>query len=316
MKYSSAFGKLSSRIILGSAYFGTAIREDEAFELIDKYVDLGGCHIDTARMYSNGESEKIIGKWIKNNKSKDVLISSKGGFPDREQKSRLTKSELEYDLNKSLDALNVDCIDFYWLHRDDEKISAGEIIDIMNDFVKVGKIRRFGASNWRSNRIIEANTYAKRKGLYGFEGSQIRFSVAKTSPSFCGDPTLVEMNGTEFEFYKNANIPVAAFASQAKGFFSKIDQSGVEGLSKTAKQRYLCKENIDKFEYVKVLAKKYEKSVGAIVCGALCSFKIPEVFPIIGVRTKLQLEDSMNGGDVELSQSEIKRLFGEKFLKI
>ena len=312
MIYSESFGKHSSKILLGTAYFGSNIPEEIAFSIMDRFVELGGNHIDTARMYSDGESEKIVAKWQKSRNNKDVFVSTKGGFPYSETPdvSRISENEIRIDIEESLKALQTETIDFYWLHRDDETIPAGEIIETMNKLVKEGKIKRFGASNWRSYRIRSANDYAKENALMGFEASQIRFSPAVTAPSGNADQTLVEMTEDEFRFYKANNLPVAAYASQAKGFFSKMAISGKDGLSDKAKERYLCSENLSKFEYIMKLSEKYECSVASIVCGSLCSINKPNIFPIIGGRTVGQIEDSMCGADLALEAAELRELFG------
>lgn len=308
MRYSAVFGKKSSRILLGTAYFGDGISEDDAFLMMDKFREMGGCHIDTARLYADGASEEIVGRWMADRKPGDVFVSTKGGYYDMDAKEhpRLSKADIVCDLEKSLAALKTDIVDFYWLHRDDENTSAGEIIETMNEIVKSGKIKKFGASNWTAKRIAEANDYAKEHGLVGFSASQIRFN-----PAYCiGERGgLVGMDEVEFEFYKSCNMPVVAYSSQAKGFFSKMAEQGESALSEKARKRYLCDENIDRLEIIKELSQKYNCSIAALICGAFCSFDNPEVFPIIGGSRLSQIVDSLNGADVALTKEELKRIF-------
>ncbi len=311
MKYSDSFGKKCSKILLGTTYFGDSISMPEAFEIMDTYVELGGNHIDTARMYADGEAEKVIGAWVKSRMIKGIFISTKGAFPNKETPdiSRLSEKEIRSDLEESLKALQVERPDFYWLHRDDEKIPAGEIIETMNKLQKEGKIDRFGASNWRYERVDEANQYAKAHGLSGFSGSQIRFSPAVIAPTGNADRTLVDIDKSSFAYYGVKKIPVAAYASQAKGFFSKMLTLGENGLSAKSKERYLCDENLEKLKIVKDLSERYSISPAAIVCGALCSLTTPDVFPIIGGRCKEQIIDSMSGADITLTDDELNLMF-------
>ena len=308
MRYSDIFGKKSSRILLGTAYFGDGIDEKDAFLMMDRFRDMGGTHIDTARLYANGVSEEIVGRWTSDRKPSDMLVSTKGGYYDMDAKEqpRLRKADIIEDLEKSLTALKTDTIDFYWLHRDDENTPAGEIIETMNEIAKSGKIKKFGASNWTAKRIEEANSYAKEHGLMSFAASQIRFN-----PAYClGERGgLVGMDENEFEFYKRNNIPVAAYSSQAKGFFSKMAQQGEKALSEKAKKRYLCDENLNRLEVIKELSQKYDCSIAALICGAFCSFETPEVFPIIGGSRLSQIVDSLNGADVALTKDELVRIF-------
>lgn len=308
MRYSDCFGRKSSRILLGTCYFGDGISKDEAFLMMDKFCEMGGTHIDTARLYADGKSEEIVGEWIISRDAKDMIVSSKGGYYDMDsgEKPRLDENDISSDLEVSLKALKRDSIEFYWLHRDDENKPVDEIIEMMNKFVKSGKIVKFGASNWTAKRIAKANEYAKNNGLIGFSASQIRFN-----PAYClGERGgLVGMDENEFEFYKNNNMPVVAYSSQAKGFFSKMAEYGESGLSEKAKKRYLCEENLNRLEVLKRLSKKYNVSVAGIICGAFSSFSIPEVFPVIGGSRVEQIKDSLSGADVMVDREELMEIF-------
>lgn len=307
MKYSNCFGRKSSRILLGTTYFGDGIEKKDAFLIMDKFREMGGTHIDTARSYANGKSEEIIAEWLLLRGAEEMIISSKGGYYDADagEAPRLSEADVCYDLENSLKALKRDSIEFYWLHRDDESKPVEEIINMMNRLVKSGKIIKFGASNWTTERIQMANQYAAQNGLIGFAASQIRFN-----PAYClGERKgLVGMDSNEFMFYKQHNMPVVAYSSQAKGFFSKM-LFGECALSEKAKKRYLCQENIEIFEVLKGLSQKYDASIAAIICGAFSSFKIPEVFPVIGGRCVEQIEDSLGGVDIKIEQNELTNIF-------
>lgn len=310
MRYSDAFGKKASKMFLGTAYFGDGIPEEDAFSIMDKFREMGGTHIDTARLYAKGKSEEIVGKWLRDRNATEMHVFTKGGYyePDAGEASRVTEKDIVSDLDKSLKALNTDCIEFYWLHRDDRVIEPEIVAELMNHLVKAGKIKAFGASNWQSDRIKAVNEYAKSHNLMGFSASQIRFN-----PAFClGERGgLVGMDKDEFAFYKEAGMPVLAYSSQAKGFFSKVAEQGVDALSEKAKKRYLCEENLAKLDVMKKLSKKYNCSVGAIVCGAMCSISCPDTFPVIGGSRISQIEDSMSGADIVLTDEELKIIFKE-----
>ena len=314
MKYSNSFCKKSSKILLGTAYFGDTISEEKAFEIMDTFVELGGCHIDTARLYADGEAERIVAKWLKSRKPENVLVSTKGGFPESQTSKvmRLSEAEVRYDLETSLKALETDVIEMYWLHRDDESRPVEEIIDYMNAFVKEGKIKCFGASNWTTKRIAEANEYAKNSGKIGFSASQIRFSPAVLVEGG-DDRSLVTMDKESFDDYKTLGLPVAAYASQAKGFFSKMAETGLDALSPKSRQRYYCDENVKRLELIMKYSEKYNVSVASMVCSALTSINSPDVFAIIGGSKKEQIVDSMTGSDVVLQREELEALFGFNF---
>lgn len=307
MKYCTFANLKSSKIILGTDGFGETTDEKTAFDIMNAYAANGGNHLDTARLYGAGISEQTIGKWLKGKKRDDFIIATKGAHPNLKTMHipRLSLEEIESDADKSLTALKINEIDLYWLHRDDESVDAGEVIESLNSLIKKGKIKVIGASNWKAERIKKANDYAKEHNLVGFCAGQIRFSPARTAPDYVGDTTLVEMDTKEYAAYCKNFLTAVGFASQAKGFFSKYISAGVEGLSQKAKERYYCEENVKKAEFIRTLCEKYEVSAAAIVCAAMTSSKGTNVLPIIGSKSVFQLNDSISGADVALSDEEV-----------
>ena len=101
-------------------------------------------------------------------------------------------------------------------------------------------------------------------------------------------------------------MPVVAYSSQAKGFFSKMAEQGEDALSEKAKKRYLCDENLRRLEIIKQLATDCNCSVASVVCGLLCSIPEVDVFPVIGGRNVSQIADSMNGADITIPSDAIK----------
>ena len=112
-----------------------------------------------------------------------VILSTKGGHPSAYDKKtiRLAKEEVAADLEESLRNLGVDCVDIYWLHRDDPSRDVSYIIDYLDEFVKEGKIKFPAVSNWSAKRIAEANAYAAKAGKTPIAMSQIQWSLASTT---------------------------------------------------------------------------------------------------------------------------------------
>ena len=140
-------------LTFGAAGFERNDCDDVYFEFLDKYVELGGWCIDTARVYcdwlENGHdsSEGVIGRWLKARNNRDkICIATKGGHPEmgHMDESRLSREELTKDLEASLRVLGVDYVDIYFLHRDDPKIPVEEIMPVLNDFYESGKIHFIG----------------------------------------------------------------------------------------------------------------------------------------------------------------------------
>ena len=155
-----------SHIALGTDYFGREIAEKVCFDVLDKFISLGGNVIDTARMYCSGISEETVGKWINERKMKNkVTVITKCAHHEGTGRQRLSFEEIESDIDKSLKALRTEKIDLLFLHRDDVERKTDEIIETLNAMVKKGKILSFGASNWRAERIKNANSYARKKNI-------------------------------------------------------------------------------------------------------------------------------------------------------
>lgn len=292
MKYIDFCDESLSRIVLGTDGYSGRIDRQTAFDIMDCYFENGGNVIDTARSYCGGKTEELIGEYIKERGLRDkVFISTKCSFPSLEDMhvSRLSPQEIESDIDNSLKALGVDVIDILWLHRDDETKGVRHIIDALNEMVQKGKIRYFGASNWKYERIDSANGYAYESGGDGFSASQIHYNLATVKNLW--DDTMVIMDEDEKVNYKNADFPVFAYASQAKGFFSKYD-SGI--MSQKPRERYLCEESIKTYARLKKISAESGNTLSYTVLDELCRESSFDVFPIIGVSGVSQLRDSLN----------------------
>lgn len=317
MIYKSINGINVSSIVLGTDTFGTATDTDTAFALMDSFFECGGNTIDTAHVYgchyggSEGDSERTIGRWLKLHAVRsDVIISTKCAHPRPETMniSRLSRHEIESDVDESLKALGTDYIDILWLHRDDTGVESEGIIDTLSSLVKKGKIRCFGTSNWRTERIDEANRYAEAVNKNAFSASQIKWSAARSAPDFKDDPTLVEMDGVQYEYYKRKKMPVFAFASQAKGFFQKFCAGGEKALSEKARKRYLCEENIKRCESILKICEEHQISLSAAVVAVLTSNTDFDTAAIVGCKSIEQLKDTLGGADCVLNYNEVKHI--------
>ncbi len=292
MKYIDFCDESLSRIVLGTDGYSGRIDRQTAFEIMDCYTENGGNVIDTARSYCDGNTEKLIGEYIKDRGIRDnIFICTKCSFPHKEDMhvSRLTPQEIEADIDESLKALGVDCIDMLWLHRDDEKKGVRHMMDALNEMVQKGKIRNFGASNWTFERIDSANRYAYESGGDGFAASQIHYNLATCKNPW--DDTMVIMDREEKALYEANDFPVFAYSAQAKGFFSKYDR-GI--MSPKAKQRYLCEESIKTYAALKAAASENGDTLAYTVLDSLCRESSFNVFPVIAVSGTEQLKDSLN----------------------
>ena len=144
-----------SPICLGTAGFGDKSDLEKSFEILNAFVRAGGNFIDTANVYCKwlkgygNCSEQIIGKWLKESGMQGkVIVATKGAHYSFEDpgRSRVNKEDIRMDLDESCRTLGKDEMDFYWLHRDDPEKPAEEIVDILEELKKEGRIRYYGFS--------------------------------------------------------------------------------------------------------------------------------------------------------------------------
>ena len=156
-------------LMLGGNVFGWTADEKASFAILDAYVDSGGDSIDTADVYSawvpgheGGESERVIGAWLKQSGKRDkVVIGTKVGmWPKR---LGIKKQNIIEACEDSLKRLGIAAIDLYWLHRDDEATDAEEYVSALHALKQAGKIRCFGASNFKPARFAEGIAAAKKR---------------------------------------------------------------------------------------------------------------------------------------------------------
>ena len=303
---------------LGTDVYGTVLNKAQSYELLDTYTDLGGNIIDTALVYANwipGEkslSEKLIGSWMEERKNRhEIIISTKGAHPEIMTISRLSREEILGDIDKSLKHLKTDYIDIYWLHRDDENLPVGPIMETLGEIVKSGKARYIGMSNWTYRRIDEANKYAREHNLPQIIGSQIQYSAAIPNLDNI-DPTLVLMDDNEYRYFSETKMNVFAYASQAKGFFSKLDNGGKENLSDKARERYLNDETLSRYEKIKEIAMQTGHTVGEIAIAVVANNPNFPTIPIVGCKNTVQLKESMAGSNLKIPEELLSFLHGTK----
>ena len=302
-------GRQVSVIALGCDRCGSDHPEAMSFEMMDAYVEMGGNFLDTARLYGGGLAEKTVGKWVSLRHNRDALvIGTKGGHPplDNMRKGRLDRASLERDMAESLDALQMDGVDVYWLHRDDESRPVGDILETLNLFVQRGQTKLLGASNWSAKRMAEANAYAAAHGMQGFYADQPQFSLAKQM--IVEDETLVQMDDELYAFHAENRMPCVSFSSQAKGFYIKLSEGGEASLPDKARRRFYYPENLAVYERLCRLSAETGYSVGALSLAYLTSQTAFDTFPIAGVSSLKQVEALREAGDAVLTPEQVEWL--------
>ena len=293
----SNIGKKVSVIALGTDGFGVNRSVEASEALMDAYVAAGGNVIDSARMYGDGVCERVVGDWMKKRGNRgELVLSTKGGFPANGA-SRLDRDSLMSDLNASMEALQTDFIDIWWLHRDEPARPVSDIMETLNEMIAASKVGCVGASNWSAERIREANAYAAAHGLRGFAGDQPQWSLARQVVN--PDPTLQIMDGETYGLHCETNMLCMPFSAQAKGYFAKLIGGGEEALSPKAKARFHFPENICIAERLRALCAEYGCAPAAMSLAWLTNQPFATV-PIISARNPEQLLESLAAGDIVL----------------
>ena len=179
-KLLGATGLRVSRYCLGTMMFGAMGNpdHDDCNKIIHRAIDAGINFIDTADVYSHGESEKIVGKAIKGNRD-ELVLATKFFFPMGEDVNHQGGSRkwIVREVEKSLKRLKTDYIDLYQIHRYDQFTDLEEILFTLTELVRQGKIRYFGSSMFSADRIVESHWIAERRGLLRLRCEQPWYSI-------------------------------------------------------------------------------------------------------------------------------------------
>lgn len=192
--------------------------QDLASEVLDTWLDVGGNLVDTAPVYGDGRSERALGEYLRaSGRRSDVVIISKACHPAPDGRERVNPDAISQDLSASLARLGVEWIDIYMLHRDYVTVPVAPLIDRLNEEMGDGRIRSFGVSNWSTARIAEAMQYSMRRGLASITSSSAHMSLAREVVPFAPDVTPVRRR--DVSYYRQADIPLFAWAALAEGWF-------------------------------------------------------------------------------------------------
>ncbi|HEY0522982.1 MAG TPA: aldo/keto reductase [Stellaceae bacterium] len=205
-------------LCFGGNVFGWTANEATSFALLDALVAAGFTFIDTADVYSawapgnkGGESEAIIGKWMKARGNRDhVVIATKVGLEMGPGKKGLSPAYIRAAVEDSLRRLQTDYIDLYQAHRDDPDTPLEETLDAFAGLVKDGKVRAIGASNYTATRLAEALAISERKGTPRYESLQPEYNLFDRAGYEAGLEPLCREKG----------LGVISYYSLASGFLT------------------------------------------------------------------------------------------------
>jgi aryl-alcohol dehydrogenase-like predicted oxidoreductase len=172
-------------LMFGGNVFGWTLDERQSFEMLDAFVGAGFDFIDTADVYSRfvpgnagGESETILGNWIKARGNRErIVLATKAGMDMGEGRQGLSKAWLVRAAEDSLRRLQTDYIDLYQAHMDDAGTPLEETLEAFADLIRAGKVRAIGASNYGAARLAEALATSDRLGLPRYQSLQPLYNL-------------------------------------------------------------------------------------------------------------------------------------------
>ena len=291
-------------LAFGGNVFGWTIDEPTSFKLLDAFVDAGFNLIDTADSYSRwkegnhgGESETIIGNWMKQRGNRDkVIIATKVGSDMGEGKS-LKKNYIFKAVEDSLKRLQTDHIDLYQSHFDDLSTPVEETMDAYAELVKQGKVKAIGASNLSIERLKQSVEYSESKGLPRYETLQPLYN-------------LYDREGFEKElqpFSLQNNIGVINYYSLASGFLTGKYRSEND-LSKSARgggvKKYLNDRGFKILQALDEVAKRYNTKPATISLAWLMA-QPTIAAPIASATNTEQLNDLIASANLKLDKEAI-----------
>ena len=283
-------------------------RLDAAFALLDGVYAEGVNCFDSADHYG----EEPLGEWLEARGLRDkVVILTKGAHHNRWRR-RVTDFDILHDVHNSLAKLKTDKLDLYMLHRDDPSAAVGPLMDALNRCYDEGKLGAFGVSNWTIPRIEEANEYAARHGMQPYTISSPNFGLADQVRDPWGGGCITisgPSNRGARKWYAEHRIPVFAYSTMARGFFSgRVKSSDPESakavMDEPGLKGYACPENFERLRRCEVLAAKKGLTVPQIAMAWIFNQRALDVYALVSTSHPEKMRTNVQAREIALTDEE------------
>jgi len=296
-------------LTFGGNVFGWTVDEKTSFSLLDALVEKGLFFIDTADVYSRwapgnqgGESETIIGKWLKKSGKRDkIVLATKVGIEMSPEKKGLKPAYIRQAVEDSLRRLQTDVIDLYQAHRDDESTPLADTLGTFDALVKEGKVRALGASNYSAQRLQAALDISKQQGLARYETLQPEYN-------------LYDREGYESELEQVArdnHLGVINYYALASGFLSgkykKPQDAAKSQRGQGIVDKYLNERGLRIVEALEDVAASHDASATQVALAWLIA-RPGITAPIVSDTSLQQLDELVKATELALSKQEIEEL--------
>ncbi|MFI4958357.1 MAG: aldo/keto reductase [Lysobacterales bacterium] len=294
-------------LAFGGNVFGWSVDEKRSFELLDAFVDAGGNLIDTADVYSawvpgnrGGESETIIGKWLKRSgKREQVLIATK--VAKWTEQPGLSPVNIQQAVDRSLQRLQSDYIDLYQAHEDDASVPLEETLGALARLIEAGKVRVIGASNYAADRFADALAVSKQHGLPRYESLQPEYN-------------LVSRAGYEKDLeplIRAEHIGVIGYYALASGFLSGKYRSATDLAKSTARggavKKFLNPHGLLVLAALDAVAAAHQATPAQVALAWLIA-RPGLTAPIVSATSVEQFHELFGATRLELTHDEIAQL--------
>ncbi|HEY8601958.1 MAG TPA: aldo/keto reductase [Thermomicrobiales bacterium] len=304
-------GLFVAPICLGGNVFGWTIDEPTSFKVLDAYVDGGGDFIDSADVYARwapgnqgGESETVLGNWLRERGGREkLIIATKGGSPmgDGANMKGLSRRRIVAAVDASLKRLQTDYIDLYQSHQDDRNTPLEETLRAYSDLIQAGKIRYIGASNYSAWRLTRALWESERHNFPRYETIQ---------------PPYHLLNRADYErelepMCQELGVGVITYSSLASGFLTgKYRRDGALPSSQRAggiQQRYMNDRGFSILDAVETVAKTQNATPTQIAL-AWTLARPGMTAPIASATSVDQVGELLGAADITLSPDDLTAL--------
>jgi aryl-alcohol dehydrogenase-like predicted oxidoreductase len=294
-----------STLCLGGNVFGWTADEQESFAVLDAFMDAGGNIIDTADAYSawisghtGGESETIIGRWLKTHGRRDrIVVATKVGR--LKGLEGLGPSTIRAGVEGSLRRLQTDHIDLYYAHADDPNTPLEDTLRTFDAIVREGKVRHIAASNYSAPRLADALAVSRREGLTRYVALQPHYNLMHRD----------EYEGDLRDLCARERIACAPYFALAKGFLSGKYRGStpVESVRAAGASVYLNERGHRVLGVLDRVATAHETTVPAVALAWLAA-QPTIVAPIASARTVDQLRELLPAMELRLANDELSEL--------
>jgi aryl-alcohol dehydrogenase-like predicted oxidoreductase len=295
-------------LCFGGNVFGWTVDEPASFQLLDAFIDRGFNFIDTADMYSTwvpgnqgGDSEAIIGKWLKQSGKRDhVIIATKVGNDMGSGRKGLSKRYILQAAEDSLKRLQTDYIDLYQSHIDDTSTPLEETLSAYAELIQQGKVRAIGASNYSAARLTQALRMSESHGLPRYQSLQPLYNLYERAQYETELERTCEQNG----------LGVIPYFSLASGFLtgkyrSEKDLSNRQraGFAK----KYLTKRGFRILDALDRVAQRLHSTPAAVSLAWLMA-RPSVTAPIASATSVQQLDDLAAATELNLDEASLEEL--------